>query len=113
MVLEDNKVLSEQLEKEEKRILETERNKIQEIGRLSRRILVNESERVDLLNQIDILRSNNEELIKKYNDLSVECQRKIKLDEHLNQIGDLRRKIEELNLNHKQELENSVFRIQV
>lgn len=48
-------------------------------------------------------------MLSKYNDSSVELQRRITLEDHLNQIGDLRRQIEELNLNHKQELEKSIL----
>ncbi len=48
-------------------------------------------------------------MLSKYNDSSVELQRRITLEEHLKQIGDLRRQIEELNLNHKQELEKSIL----
>ena len=48
-------------------------------------------------------------MLSKYNDSSVELQRRITLEDHLNKIGDLRRQIEELNLNHKQELEKSIL----
>lgn len=55
---------------------------------------------------------NNDEILKKYNDSSVEAHRRIKLDDHLKQVGDLKRKIEEISLYNKQEIENLVLKLQ-
>ncbi|CAF0754662.1 unnamed protein product [Brachionus calyciflorus] len=112
LVLEENKYLSEKLRMEENKVYDSEKFKIEEVSRLSKRILICETERLELLNKIDLLESNNQEIIKKYNDISIETQRRIKLDDHLIQIGDLKRKIEELNLNYKQETELLILKIQ-
>ena len=80
---------------------------------MSKRVLMCETDRVSLLNQIDVIRTNSEEILKKYNETSVEASRRIKLDEHLNQIGQLRRKIEEINLNYRQDIENLTLKLQV
>lgn len=84
-------MLTQQLELHDNKIVEIQKSHIQEIGRLSKRIIVCEAERVALLNQIDVLQSSNDEILRKYNDYSIEAQRRIKLDDHLNQVGDLKR----------------------
>lgn len=106
-------MLSQQLELHEAKLVEIQKSHIQEMGRLSKRVIVCEAERVALLNQIDVLTASNEELLRKYNDYSIEAQRRVKLDEHLNQVGDLKRKIEELSIQHRQEVENLTLRLQV
>ena len=53
------------------------------------------------------------EFLKKYNDASMEANRRVTLEEHLNQTSELKRKIEELSLNHKQELERNLLLLQV
>jgi hypothetical protein len=84
-------MLSQQYELQEKKLVEIQKAHIQETGRLSKRIIVCEAERVNLLNEIDLLRAKNEEILKKYNEYSIEAQRRIKLEDHLNQTGDLKR----------------------
>jgi hypothetical protein len=42
-------------------------------------------------NQLDLFRENHDVMLGKYNDSSVELQRRITLEDHLNKIGDLRR----------------------
>jgi hypothetical protein len=91
LVLEENKSLVSQQELLEKKLLEIQKTHIQESSRMSKRIIIYESERVSLFNQIDILRSNNEEIFKKFNDTSLEVQRRIKLEDHLSQITDLKK----------------------
>lgn len=112
MVLEENKFLSEKLSLEEQKVYDSEKYKLEEISKLSRRILNCEVERLDLMNKIEMLETNNQEIIKKFNDTSIEMQRRVKLDDHLTQIGNLKRKIEELNLNHKHESELLFLKIQ-
>lgn len=111
MVLEENKFLSEKLSIEEKKVYNSEKFKIEEMSRLSKRILNCEVERIDLMNKIDVLESNNQELIRKFNETSIEMQRRVKLEDHLTQIGNLKRKMEELNLNHKNESELLILKV--
>ena len=91
LVLEENKVFGEKLMLEEKKCFDLQKIHVQEIGRLSKRIVISESERVNLQNQIDIYRSASDEISRKYNDLSVEFQRRVDLQDHLNQVGDLKK----------------------
>ena len=113
MVLEENNVLNEKLASTQKKLMETEKARIQEVGRLSKRIVAVETERVHLLNQMDGIKMNSDTIIRKYNEISVEASRKVELNDHLNQIGDLRRKIEEVNLNYKTDIENFTLKLQV
>ncbi len=89
--MEENVLLSQQLESEKNKFFDTEKHHIQELSRLSRKIVVAETEKVNLLNQIDILKSINDDLVKKFNDISVDLHRKVDIQDHLNQIGDLKR----------------------
>lgn len=63
------------------------------VSRLAKKIIVSESERVNLQNQLDLYKDNHDVLLSKYNDSSVEIQRRVTLEEHLNQIGVLRQYI--------------------
>jgi hypothetical protein len=91
--LEENVLFSQQLESEKNKLFDIEKHHIQELSRLSRKIVVAETEKVNLLNQIDLLKSANDDLVKKFNDVSIDLHRKIDLQDHLNQIGDLKRLI--------------------
>lgn len=60
------------------------------MSRLSKKIIVSESERVSLQNQLDLYKENHDVILSKYNDSSIEVQRRITLEEHLKEIGQLR-----------------------
>ena len=91
VVLEENNILRETLELKETRLIEVERSHIKEIGRLSKRLIVSESEKVNLMGQLDLFQENHDELTKKFSRASVELQRRITLEEHLKKTGDLQR----------------------
>ena len=113
LVLEENKYLSDNLQLEQKKLLETEKYHIQECGRLSKRIVVCESLKINLENQIDLLKENNIELMNKLNEMSIENQKRISLEDHMKQIGYLKKKIEEISINSKYQLENQSSLLQV
>ena len=79
------------MEMEKNKLFDIEKNHIQEMSRLSKRIVISETERINLLNKIDLLQNNNDEYVKKYNELTIETYRKVSLQAHLNQVGDLKR----------------------
>lgn len=58
---------------------------------MSKRIISIESEKTDLRNQIESLKLNHDELLRKHNDLFTETSRRVRLEDHLNQTGDLKR----------------------
>ncbi len=89
--MEENVLFSQQLESEKNKSFDMEKHHIQELSRLSRKIVVAETEKVNLLNQIDILKSTNDNLVKKFNDISIDLHRKVDIQDHLNQIGDFKR----------------------
>ncbi len=74
LVLEENKVLTKELKLKTDQIVNIEKLHIQEKRRLSRRIMLCECNRVDLLNQIDVLNENMENL-KKTNNCSRQAMR--------------------------------------
>lgn len=113
VVLEENGLLRESLEQKEARLAEAERAHIKEVGRLSKRLIVAESEKVNVLGQLDLFRENYDELTKKLSRASAELQRRVTLEEHLNKTGDLQRKMEEIGLGHRQEMETSLVQLEV
>jgi centrosomal protein CEP89 len=105
VVLEENKVLTEDLKLKSEHLVNIEKLHIRAIGRLSKRVLLCETDKINLLNQIEVLSDNIEQLLIKNNSSSIEISRMIKLEDHLNQISHLKRKIELINQNFKHELE--------
>ncbi len=61
------------------------------VGELSKRLIIVETDKNDIKNQNDTLKLNYDELLRKYNDVLAESQRKVRLDDHLTQIGESRR----------------------
>lgn len=72
---------------------------------MSKRIIVSEAEKTDLKNHIETLKFNYDELTKKFNDCLAEAQRRVRLQDHLSQTGELKKQLEELDIYHKLELE--------
>lgn len=113
VVLEENGLLRESLEQKEARLAEAERTHIKEVGRLAKRLIIVESDKVNVLGQLDLFQENHDELAKKFNRASAELQRRVTLEEHLNKTGDLQRKIEEIGMSHRQEMEATLVQLEV
>lgn len=79
---------------------------------MSKRIIVNEAEKDDLRNQIEAFKFNYDELNKKYTDCLAESQRRIRLQDHLTQTGDLKKQIEETDIYFKLENEQHLKKIE-
>lgn len=58
---------------------------------MSKKIITIESEKTDLRNSLETLKVNYDDLVRKYNDCVIEAQRRVKLQDHLIQTGDLKR----------------------
>ena len=91
LVLEENKELNESLVLEDKKNFQLEKNHLLEVSRLSKRLIQLETEKLNLLNQIDVYKEANDQINQKFNDLSFELQKRVELQDHLNKIGDLKR----------------------
>ena len=63
-----------------------------------------ECDKTDLKNQVETLRTDMDDLFRKYNESVSESQRKVRLQDHLNQIGDLKRKTDEMAALHAYEI---------
>ncbi len=83
------------------------------VGNLSKKILILEAEKTDLTNNCAMLKTNYDQIMQKYSDVTAEAQRRITLKEHLNQTSDLKRKMDENNIFHKYELENTRLMLDV
>ena len=113
-MLEENQVVKEQVEMLQKRLAEFQKLHIHEgffvlfvqfkllaslkiwavvikVGNFSKQIIIAESDKTDLKNQIQVLKSNFDDLLRKYNDAYAESHRRVTLQDHLNQTGELKR----------------------
>ena len=142
LVLEENQVLRENQDILQKRVLDIQKSHIQEgkqknkliyledssfvyllqfiskltkkiVGNLSKKVILAESDKTDLKNQIETLNFNNEDLSRKYNEVFAEVQKRVTLQDHLRQTSDLNRKIEDDNLLYKQEIEDVMNKLKV
>lgn len=52
-----------------------------------------DSEKLDMRNQHENLKLNYDDLLRKYNDVSTESHSRVRLQDHLNQTGELKRYI--------------------
>lgn len=86
---------------------------MKEIGRLAKRIILAESDKVNLQNQLQLFSDNHDTMLAKYNQSSLELNRRITLEDHLKQIGQVTRKLEETNLKHKEEMQENMLLLQV
>lgn len=113
MVLEENKSLEEQIDLLKSRLNDAQKNSIIEskftfneiqinqfnfkcliscqVNHLSKRIIMLESEKLDLRNQYENLKLNHDDLLRRLNDVSTEAQSRVRLQDHLNQTGELKR----------------------
>lgn len=82
------------------------------VGSLSKRIIVNEAEKDDLRNNIQNLKFDYDEINKKYTDCLAESQRRVRLQDHLTQTTDLKKKIEESDIYFKLENEQHLKKIE-
>ena len=90
-MLDENKMLKEEIELMQSKLQDLQKNQIKEVGALSKKIIVSETDKTDLRNQIEVLKANYDELLRKYNETLSQSQRRIPLQEHLNQTGELKR----------------------
>lgn len=61
------------------------------MNNLSKRIIVLESEKIDLRNQYENLKLNYDDLLRKHTDIFTEAQSRVRLQDHLNQTSELKR----------------------
>jgi len=113
VVLEENTILREQAALREARQVEMEKMHVKEVGRLSKRIIVTESDKVNLQSQLDLFAENHDELLKKLERCSQEMQRRMTVEEHLKVSGDLTRKVDEQSLKHREEMQTIMMQLEV
>lgn len=112
LVFEENKYLNEKLRGEQEKRLESERAYLQEAGRLSKRLIAYEAERVKLLGRIEVANESKLSIEKKFHDVSLELSKRVKLDDHLNQVNDLMKNFNETCMNHKLEMQKLVIQME-
>ena len=113
VVLEENSILREEGALREARLVEAERMHVKEVGRLSKRIIMSESDKVNLQGQLDLFAENHDELVKRLERCSLEVQRRITVEEHVKVSGDLTRKADEAAMRHRQEMQAIMTQLEV
>jgi hypothetical protein len=113
LVLTENKVLNNELKLKEKQLSSLQILHTNIIGRFSKRVIICQTDRIRMLNQIDILKNSKEEIIEIYNNLSHEHSRCVKFNDHLLEIANLNQQIADMTTKFKKEIHEMALKIKV
>ena len=108
LVLEENKVLQEQLDLQTNRLTDVQKTQIQEgiakcvkrsakflreilVSTLTRRLLIVESEKSESDRVLETIRLRNEDLKRKYDQLMLDNSHRIHVQEHMQEISEMKR----------------------
>ncbi|UJR21266.1 hypothetical protein I4U23_024361 [Adineta vaga] len=112
LVLEENKVLQEQLHLQTNRLTDVQKAQIQEVSNLTRRLMIVESEKTEGDRTLEMIRIKNEELRKKYEELIIENDHRIHVEEHVREMNEMKRLTDELSEKHASEMQLLLRRVQ-
>ncbi|UJR28194.1 hypothetical protein I4U23_009445 [Adineta vaga] len=112
LVLEENKVLQEQLNLQTNRLTDVQKTQIQEVSNLTRRLLMVESEKTESDQILETIRLRNEDLRRKYDQLMLDNTHRIHVQEHMQEISEMKRLTDELSEKHAQEMQLLLRRVQ-
>ncbi|CAF0741166.1 unnamed protein product [Adineta steineri] len=112
LVLEENKVLQEQLNLQTNRLTDVQKTQIQEVSNLTRRLMVVESEKTESDRILETIRIRNEDLKRKYDQLMLDSNHKIHVQEHMQEISEMKRLTDELSEKHAHEMQLLLRRVQ-
>ncbi|CAF3810528.1 unnamed protein product [Rotaria socialis] len=112
LVLEENKVLQEQLNLQTNKLTDVHKVQIQEVSDLTRRLMVIESEKTEADRLVQTMRIRNEELRKKYEQSIIDNDHQIHVEDHVREITEMKRIADELIKRHAGEMELLLRRVQ-
>ncbi|CAF0777451.1 unnamed protein product [Adineta ricciae] len=112
LVLEENKVLQEQLDLQTNRLTDVQKTQIQEVSNLTRRLLIVESEKSESDRVLDTIRLRNDDLKRKYDQLMLDNSHRIHVQEHMQEISEMKRLTDELSEKHAHEMQLLLRRVQ-
>ncbi|CAF3361010.1 unnamed protein product [Rotaria sp. Silwood1] len=112
LVLEENKILQEQLNLQTNRLTDVQKVQIQEVSNLTRRLLIAESEKTESDRILETIRIRNEDLKRKYDQLMMDSNHRIHIQEHVYEISEMKRLTDELSEKHAHEMQLLLRRVQ-
>ncbi|CAF3413939.1 unnamed protein product [Rotaria sp. Silwood1] len=112
LVLEENKVLQEQLSLQTNKLTDVQKAQIQEVSDLTRRLMIIESEKTEADRLLKTMRIKNEELRKQYEQLIIDNDHRMHVEDHVREINEMKRLTDELSKKHASEMQLLLRRIQ-
>ncbi|CAF1317990.1 unnamed protein product [Rotaria magnacalcarata] len=112
LVLEENKVLQEQLNLQTNRLTDVQKVQIQEVSHLTRRLMIVENEKTENDRILETIRMRNEDLKRKNDHLVMDSNHRIHVQEHVHEISEMKRLTDELSEKHAHEMELVLRRVQ-
>ncbi|CAF2144262.1 unnamed protein product [Rotaria magnacalcarata] len=112
LVLEENKVLQEQLNLQTNKATDVHKVQMQEVSDLTRRLMVIESEKTEADRLVQNMRIKNEELRNKYEQSIIDNDHRIHVEDHVREITEMKRITDELIKKHAGEMELLLRRVQ-
>lgn len=112
LVLEENKVLQDQLDLQTNRLNDVQKNQIQEVSTLTRRLLIVESEKTESDRILETIKIKNDDLKRKYEQLLMDNSHRIHIQEHIQEINEMKRLTDELSEKHANEMQILLRRVQ-
>ncbi|CAF1272609.1 unnamed protein product [Adineta steineri] len=112
LVLEENKVLQEQLNLQTNRLNDVQKTQIQEVSNLTRRLMIVENEKTEGDRTLATIRIKNEELRKKYEQSIIDGDHRIHVEDHVREVNEMKRITDELSEKHASEMQILLRRVQ-
>ncbi|CAF0866434.1 unnamed protein product [Didymodactylos carnosus] len=112
LVLEENKILQEQLDLQTNHLRDVQKSQIQEVSKLTKHLLLVESERTETDKNIEYVRLKNQYLTRRYEQLMFDSDHHINVEEHIKEISEMKRLTDELSEKHALEMHLLLKRVQ-
>ncbi|XP_077983133.1 centrosomal protein of 89 kDa-like [Glandiceps talaboti] len=112
LVLEENQLLMEQLDIQQSKQKEMHRQHLQEASRISKKLILVESEKSSLEADLSEIRHKHNNLKQKHEASLMENDQKMSIHEHYSTVADIKRALEDLKEKHAEDLETVMLKLQ-
>ncbi|XP_078607420.1 centrosomal protein of 89 kDa-like isoform X2 [Branchiostoma floridae x Branchiostoma japonicum] len=111
-VLEENQVLLQQLEVQQEKGADTHRRHIQEVSKLSKRLMQVESEKGEAESQLSQLKGKFNQLRRRYEHLEEESQQQMPIQRHAEEVAEFKNTLQDMRHKQEEDMENVLSRLQ-
>ncbi|XP_066288707.1 centrosomal protein of 89 kDa-like isoform X1 [Branchiostoma lanceolatum] len=111
-VLEENQVLLQQLEVQQEKGADTHRRHIQEVSKLSKRLMQVESEKGEAESQLSQLKGKFNQLRRRCEHLEEESQQQMPIHRHAEEVAEFKNTLQDMRHKQEEDLENVLSRLQ-